>query len=426
MSGMPSVLSEQHMTPRVSVVMPSMNQARFIESAIRSVLDQDVAGLELVIADGGSTDGTLKILERMTLEYGSRLCWISQADHGPVDAINQALTRTSGEIIGWLNSDDLYADGAIARAVAYFKRHPDSFMVYGRGEHIDEADTVIAEYPTLPPKTPLEKFRDGCFICQPTVFLRREVFDEVGYLDQNFSVAFDFEFWMRIFTKHPDRIGFIRVVQAYTRLHADTITSTSRCRIAMEGTKILGTYLGSASPAWLLNYFEELFEVYPHVKNPAEIFNHCNDLVSEALPYLSESDAALLRRRLNEDRRFRLALPDAFITVYADGCLPPVGFLRLRLTGQRWRMAQLTCRHVFPRSRTLDITVMTPWGAHHEMQVTEPGPFEIRIALPAEGPLPSYLSFPIKVRNGFVPADEFHNGDHRELAFMVEKIELLE
>jgi glycosyltransferase involved in cell wall biosynthesis len=104
------------MQPLVSVVMPSLNQAEFIVSAVQSVLSQSYGHLELIVADGGSTDGTLALLQQQQ-GLDSRLRWMSEPDTGPADALNKALRRARGTIVGWLNSDDLYAEGAIDRAV---------------------------------------------------------------------------------------------------------------------------------------------------------------------------------------------------------------------------------------------------------------------------------------------------------------------
>ncbi|MBK8384819.1 MAG: glycosyltransferase [Candidatus Accumulibacter sp.] len=136
---------------RVTVVMPSFNQGRFIEAAVRSVLEQAYPGLELLIVDGGSSDGTLPCLERLLAVFGDKLRWLSEKDSGPANAINKALRLARGEFVGWLNSDDLYAPGAVATAAAYLTANPEMVMVYGEAEHVDETGTRLAAYQSRRP-----------------------------------------------------------------------------------------------------------------------------------------------------------------------------------------------------------------------------------------------------------------------------------
>jgi glycosyltransferase involved in cell wall biosynthesis len=173
----------------VSVVMPSLNQVAYLELAIRSVLEQNHGSIELIVVDGLSRDGSQDLLMTLQKEYGERLRWISQVDSGPAQAINKALKMAQGSIIGWLNSDDMYTQGAVQRAVQHFQDRPDHLMVYGQAEHIDENRRVLGVYPTKPPSTPLDEFANGCFICQPTVFMRREALEHVGFLDESMKQA---------------------------------------------------------------------------------------------------------------------------------------------------------------------------------------------------------------------------------------------
>ncbi len=110
--------------PRVSIITPSYNQARFIEQTIQSVLSQDYPNLEYLIVDGGSSDGSLEIIRR----YSSQLAWwVSEPDHGQTDAINKGFAHAHGEIFAWLNSDDTYLPGAVTHAVAALQAHPQAY-----------------------------------------------------------------------------------------------------------------------------------------------------------------------------------------------------------------------------------------------------------------------------------------------------------
>lgn len=179
--------------PLVSIVTPSYNQAAFLGQTIDSVLGQDYPNLEYLIADGGSTDGSLEIIER----HADRLAWwVSEKDSGQAEAINKGLQRARGEIVAWLNSDDLYLPGAISQAVEALQRNPDLGLVYGEAISIDQDGRPLGRF----------KFGDWgltdliCFriICQPAVFMRRSVLEQAGFLDPKFHFMLDHQLWIRM------------------------------------------------------------------------------------------------------------------------------------------------------------------------------------------------------------------------------------
>ena len=129
--GEKKVSYSQGPAPTVSIVTPSFNQGRFIRETIESVLSQDYPAIEYMVIDGGSTDETVSILK----SYGNRIFWISEPDSGQSDAINKGWKRATGEILTWLNSDDVYLPGAIAKAADYLQRHPNVGVVYGDAFH---------------------------------------------------------------------------------------------------------------------------------------------------------------------------------------------------------------------------------------------------------------------------------------------------
>lgn len=260
--------------PLVSVVMPSFNQAEFIGTAIDSVLHQSWPSIELIVQDGGSTDATPAILAQRA-KADARLRWASQPDDGPADALNRALASTRGTLIGWLNSDDTYAAGAIHRAVNAFHQHPDWMLCYGEGEHINAQGERLGRYPSWPtPKAPgpvpgPEAFQEGCFICQPTAFFKAVMPRLLGPLDTRLGASFDFDYWLRAFNAFPGRIGYLPRVQAHSRLHPACITHNQRRRVALEGMQLLARHQGSAPGHWLLSYRREqhLAGADPHALN---------------------------------------------------------------------------------------------------------------------------------------------------------------
>jgi len=413
-------------SPEVSIVMPSFNQGRYIEAAIRSVLEQRDQDIELIVVDGGSTDDTLQILEQlMHLFEKNNLIWYSEADRGAAHAINKALSKARAPIIGWLNSDDLYAPDAVNEAVNYFKEHSDILMLYGQGLHINENGEELKKYPTLPPSTNIDTFKDGCFICQPSIFIRRELLDDVGLLDEKLLTAFDFDLWLRVFSRFQKRIGFIDKVLAYSRLHSDCKTMSLRQTVALESMGVLAKHLGSAPSRWVLTYFDELFERYPHQQQPGDITQHYTDMLSKVKPTMRESDFLEMEKRLNDDQRFRLALPEAYINIYPDSWLPPVSFLRVRATEKKWKKLQLNCSHDSPSGKKISIHVFCPWGEHVHYNISRRGKFKIDIELPDKQELPCYWSFRFEVDKYFIPSKETETNDNRELAFRVLSMKML-
>ena len=177
--------------PLVSIVTPSYNQARFLEATLRSVLEQDYPNIEYLVVDGDSTDGSVDIIRR----YADRLTWwASEKDSGQSEAINKGLRRARGEIVGWLNSDDVYLPGAVSAAVAAFRSSPEAAVVYGDALAIDadgkSFNVMRARQYSL---ADLLVFH---IICQPAAFMRRSVLEQVDYLDPAYHLLMDNLLWM--------------------------------------------------------------------------------------------------------------------------------------------------------------------------------------------------------------------------------------
>jgi glycosyltransferase involved in cell wall biosynthesis len=211
--------------PLVSIVTPSFNQAAFLEETIQSVLEQDYENLEYIIVDGGSTDGSLEIIQK----YAGRLAnWISEPDRGQTDAINKGFARAQGEIFAWLNSDDTYQPGAISEAADYLCNHPEAGMVYGDANLIDENGNVIGRFPAR--QTDFSRLRRGyVHIPQQAAFFRADLWKQVGPLDPSFFFAMDYDLWVRL--ARQSALHYHPRLWANFRLHGDakSFLADDRC-----------------------------------------------------------------------------------------------------------------------------------------------------------------------------------------------------
>lgn len=211
---------------RVSIVTPSFNQARYIETTIRSVLEQDYPSLEYIIVDGGSTDGSLDVIER----HADKLAWwVSEKDNGQTDALNKGFARAQGDILAWLNSDDTYQPGAITAAVKYLAEHPEVGMVYANTNFIDDNGRALGLFPAA--QTDYRRLRQGyVHIPQQAAFFRADLWRQVGPLDPDFYFAMDYDLWVRLARLAP--FAYLAdQTWANFRLHNNgkTIAADDRC-----------------------------------------------------------------------------------------------------------------------------------------------------------------------------------------------------
>lgn len=225
--------------PLVSIVTPSFAQAPFLRRTVDSVLSQDYPRIEYLVVDGGSRDGSVDILR----SYGDRLAWVSEPDRGQSHAVNKGLARARGDILAYLNSDDVLLPGAVRAVVEHFRRRPEWDLVYGRAYHIDEADRILEAYPTR--EYSFEALRHHCFICQPAAFWRRSLAQRVGPFDENLHFALDLDWWMR-----ADRAGgVLRHVPEFlagSRLYPANKTMSRRGEVYREIFEVSRRHAGEA------------------------------------------------------------------------------------------------------------------------------------------------------------------------------------
>jgi glycosyltransferase involved in cell wall biosynthesis len=220
--------------PLVSVLTPSFNQGRFVADCIRSVANQTYRPIEHIISDGGSEDGTLDVL----LRAPRTVTWVSEADRGQSHALNKSFSRSTGEIIGWLNSDDAYFDPeAIASVVELFRRHPEVDVVYGHAALANAAGEIL-HFMWAPPFN-FRLLRTTNFIVQPTGFVRRRALGD-SVVDEAYEHSMDRELWLRLAQAY--RFKRVDRVLAIDRHHPDRKVYTRRDLALADEQRLIQSY----------------------------------------------------------------------------------------------------------------------------------------------------------------------------------------
>lgn len=212
---------------KFSIVVPSYNHEAYLAATLDSILGQNHPDVEIRVNDGGSTDGTVGILR----SYGERITWTSARDHGQTDAINKGLMMATGDIVAYLNSDDVYLPGSLARVADYFSAHPSCDLLYGDAWHLHADGSIMEPYLTEP--WDYDRLFIHCFLCQPAVFWRRRLHRQYGFFDERLHYAMDYEFWLRVGA--TAEVHYLPGQPlAGSRLHADTKTLKLRLPVHRE------------------------------------------------------------------------------------------------------------------------------------------------------------------------------------------------
>jgi glycosyltransferase involved in cell wall biosynthesis len=234
--------------PLISIVTPSYNQAPFLEKTIRSVLEQDYPNLEYLIADGGSTDGSVEIIQKFSHKLA---WWVSEKDSGQAEAINKGLHRARGEFVAWVNSDDFYEPGAVAEAVTALQQNPDVAFVFGKVKVVDPSQRVLnnLSYGDWSLRD-LMAFR---IIGQPAVFIRKSVLDQVGLLDTSFHFLLDHQLWLRL--AQASGMKYVPLRWAVAHYHEDCKNLAQAAEFGKEALRIVEWMRGDSK-------FRDQFNLY--------------------------------------------------------------------------------------------------------------------------------------------------------------------
>jgi len=224
--------------PLVSIITPTYNRADYIENTIKSVLEQSYNNIEYIIVDGCSTDSTVDLLDKYK-HQDARLDYISENDYGMYDAINKGFKLAKGEILAYINSDDLYTPGVLNEVVNYFNKHPEIDVVYGDTLVIHSNMKTVHINMYMP--KPENWLRAGGIIAQPTVFMRRACWDNIGNLKKDVQYLGDCEYWLRLIN-HGYRLGKINEILAIELNHENTLRNTMKQKIDDEKIYLRNKY----------------------------------------------------------------------------------------------------------------------------------------------------------------------------------------
>ena len=251
---LPDTMPDGSPWPRVSIITPSYNQGRFIEETIRSVLLQGYPDLEYIIIDGSSTDGSVDIIRKYEkwLAY-----WVSERDQGQSDAINKGFARATGEVLAWLNSDDVYLPGAVQEAASALGAHPTAALVYGQCDQCDATGTVLLRL-GKPFDLDYVLLEMQNVIPQPSAFIRRRAAHQAGPLNTELYYVMDWDYWLRLAV-----LGDIQFV--------DSVWSKYRY------------YPASKSGNQSSRYYDELFAIYRSFLRRKTLPDHIARLRTAAL-----------------------------------------------------------------------------------------------------------------------------------------------
>jgi len=227
--------------PRISIVIPSYNKADFIEETLKSIVSQNYPNLEVIIQDGGSTDGTLEIIKKYARKYPKIVQWVSKKDKGQVEAINKGLKKATGDVVTYINADDVYEKGALKKVGEYFAKHPSTLWLAGRGRVINDKGEEISRWVTRYKNFLLKLNRYNLllivnYLMQPSVFLSKKAYKKYGPFTGTKNYVMEYDLWLKL-----GKVKMPAVIDNYLasfRLTMDNISSVQFNEVLVNDFRI--------------------------------------------------------------------------------------------------------------------------------------------------------------------------------------------
>lgn len=264
-----SVTQSYSLNPvRISIITPSLNQGSFVQDCIVSVLEQTGAEVEHIVADAGSTDETIEILQRYP-----HLLWTSEPDAGMSDGINKGFRRATGDWLMWLNCDDFLLPGALAKVADFVKQNPDLDVVHGDCVFV-RADKSVIRRKYDHPLGELVLLFAGCYIPSTATFFKRRIIDQSQFLDTSYKVCMDWEYYLRLI-RAGFKFGYLPAALAGFRWHSSNTSLVLIGRGYEEGVRLQREHIAirRISPLlarkWMLPPLRRLFQLQRILKRLA-------------------------------------------------------------------------------------------------------------------------------------------------------------
>lgn len=235
--------------PKISIIIPSYNKVNYIGETLDSIVSQDYPNSEVIIQDGGSTDGTLEIIKEYTQKYHKVIKWVSQKDKGQTDAINKGLQRATGDVITYLNADDVYERGALKAVGEYFANNPNALWLVGKGRLMNEKGREIAQIITCYKNFLLSHYRYTFllvtnFLMQPSVFLSKKAYKKYGPFTGTDSFVTEYDLWLKI--ARYIRPHILDTYLSRFRISRENISSTQSENLLAKDEGIVQKYTSNA------------------------------------------------------------------------------------------------------------------------------------------------------------------------------------
>lgn len=229
--------------PLLTIAVPSYNQGQFLDDALTSIFSQDLP-VEVFVLDGGSSDNSLDVIRK----WEHRLTgWRSHSDQGQAAAINEGIARGTAPFVCWLNSDDWFMPGGLAKLYAELQARPAASMVYGRAWNVVEKSGK--RYPVWVEPFDERRLALRCIVSQPATLIRRTAWDAVGGVDDKLHMVMDYDLWWRLY-KLAGPLHFIDAYVSVNREHRDTKTKTQRRLHYKEAMMVVRRHYGRVPLKW--------------------------------------------------------------------------------------------------------------------------------------------------------------------------------
>lgn len=401
--------------PLVSIITPSYNQGEFIKATIESVLNQDYPNIEYIVMDGGSNDTTVEILK----SYGDRIRWVSEKDKGQADAVNKGIKQAKGKIIGWLNSDDTYLEGAVSKMVNYYREHPNTDMVYGEGWYTDKQGKITERY--LTEKYNRNRLAEMCIICQPTAFFTKEFVEKVGMLDVEHQLSMDYELWMRMATY--GKIAYIPEYIATSRMYEENKTLSRRKEVYEETCKAVKKHYEYVPITWIDGYADYLAEGTRGLKFYWEDFRLFVRFNISNPTYCVRGLKTICRSRLGG--YIRLRRREKFTQQYPDKWLSKEYITSINMKDTSGKI-KISGVYNWPLQNKLMIDMYLDDKKIGKITIDKLGEFQEYIEIPRCDRTNGNKKLKLVMNKTFCPARIAQSPDQRELSFMLEGISVEE